>query len=256
MKSAILSVCILGTAFFSCNLNRSIAQQTQTREHPLLKPIQYAKAAQARVQALTDYEADFTKREVVGRRMLTQHMLVRVRHQPFSVYMKYKDPNPGRQIWYVANKNNGKLHVKLTGLLAVAAGPLDLAPTDPKALEENRHPITMMGMDRTLAQVIKQWELESKYGEIDVKYHKQATIKNPQLGDVPCRVIVSSHPRPRRQFRFQQTRLYLEKKNNLPIRIEQYGFAATPNGKSPLVEQYTYWRVRPNRGLTARDFSY
>jgi hypothetical protein len=116
-------------------------------------------------------------------------------------------------------------------------------------MSESRHPITNMGLAGLVDGVIEQWEEETKYGEIEVKYYPNAKLRGME-----CKVIESSHPRPRRQFKFQMTRLYIDKATNLPVRVEQYGFPAAPGQKPPLIEEYTYWNIRTNVGLTDRDF--
>ena len=255
----VIPICVLSSiSVFVLDSGRPASAQdsnsTAVREHPLIRPIKYARAAQARIRAFADYEATFTKKEAIERRLQSSTMRVRIRHAPFSVFMEYIDPHKGRQVSYVKGQNDGKLHVKQTGLMRVI-GTLTLSPDDPRAMKDNRHPITSMGIDRSVEKVIQRWELESKYGEIDVKYYGNAVIRNPE-GDIACRVIESSHPRPRRQFEFQKTRLYLRKSDNLPIRIEHFAFPLQEGDKSPLVEQYTYTKIKTNRGFTDRDFSF
>jgi len=106
-----------------------------------------------------------------------------------------------------------------------------------------------MGMKKMLELLMAQWKLESKYGECDVKFYPDA-----KMGNAECEVIECSHPRPRKQFPFHMTRIFLEKRSRLPIRIENYGFPAQANQPAPLVEEYTYVNVKTNLGLTAADF--
>ena len=106
------------------------------------------------------------------------------------------------------------------------------------------------GLENMLNTLIRQWELETQYGECEVKYYP-----NAKLGNVQCRVVETSHPTPRKQFKFKKTRLYLDKETNLPIRSECYGFPARPGDEAPLIEQYTYENLRINSNLTDFDFN-
>src|SRR5690606_29497957 len=105
-----------------------------------------------------------------------------------------------------------------TGIEKIA-GTMRLLPTSERAMAESRFPITMMGMRTLVDGVITQWEREAQFGEIDVKYYPDA-----KLGAMECYVIESSHPQPRKQFKYHLTRLYIEKATRMPVRVEQYGF--------------------------------
>ena len=63
-----------------------------------------------------------------------------------------------------------------------------------------------------------------------------------------------SDPTPRREFKFHMTRLYIDKKTDFPIRVEQYGFPPRPGTKPPLLEEYTYSNIKVNSGLADLDF--
>ena len=216
--------------------------------HPLEPALRIARECQESVEAVQDFEAAFSKRDVVKGAVHAHTMEVKLRMEPFSVYMKFAEPHEGREVIYVQGRNDDKLLVHETGLASLI-GTITIDPLSPQAMSESRHPITNMGLKPLAAGVIKQWESELKYGEIDVKYYPNAKVRG-----IECKVIESSHPQPRRQFRFQKTRLFIDKATNLPVRVEQYGFPTTAGQKPPLLEEYTYWNVRANVGLTDKDF--
>lgn len=218
------------------------------REHPLVPAIRIAKAAHKKIRDIGDYQAELTKKEVVGRRALTQKARVKIRHKPFSVYMYFMEPNHGREVIYIDGANDGHLLAHDAGIASIV-GTVKLLPDSSMAMDGNRYPITKIGIENMTEAIIRQWEEETQWGEVDVKYYN-----NARIGDIACRVVESTHPEPRKQFRFKTTRLWIDKKTNLPIRVEQYGFPRKPKAKPPLVEQYTYLNVRPNLGLTDRDF--
>ncbi len=216
-------------------------------QHPLAPAIEHATQARDAVAAVKDYEAVFSKRELVGRNVSQSEIILKFREQPYSVYMHFVKPHKGREVIYVQGRNNGNLLAHETGLKSIA-GTVSLAPDSETAMDGNRYPITMVGMKNLVSQVIRQWEEETKYGEVDVKFYPDA-----RLGDVSCKVIESKHPNPRRQFRFHMTRLYIDKANGLPVRVEQWAFPQG-NDKAQLIEEYTYTKVRANVGLQDRDF--
>lgn len=217
-------------------------------EHPLAPALDQAYKAREALDAIADYEAFFEKRERIGRRLITSKMNLKVRESPFSVYLLFHEPNEGREVIYVDGKNNGMLMAHETGIKSIV-GTVSLAPTSDSAMDGNRYPVTMIGMRKLLEQVISQWEEEGKYGETEVKYYPGA-----KLGETEVKAIESKHPQPRKQFKFHMTRLYLDKQTNLPVRVEQYDFPQKGDKSPPIVEEYTYSRLKTNVGLTDRDF--
>lgn len=216
--------------------------------HPLAPALKVARECRKTAEKVKDFEAAFSKRDVVNEQVFAHTMLVKFRAEPFSVYLRFAGQHEGREVIYVDGRNDNKLLAHETGL-ARLVGTIALDPLSPQAMSESRHPITNMGLTNLAEGIIRQWEAEAQYGEIEVKYYPNAKLRG-----MDCKVIESSHPHPRRQFKFHKTRLFIDKATNLPVRVEQYGFPAATGEKPPLLEEYTYWNIRPNVGLTDRDF--
>lgn len=225
--------------------------QPPLQEHPLMPAIRIARQSLEQLQQVQDYEAVFIKREWINNQLVTQQMQIKLRERPFSVYLKYVQPYAGREILYVAGRNQNKLLAHLGAGEGVRSlvGTVSLAVNSPDVMAENRHPITDIGMRKLVALVLEQWEFEAKYQESEVQYYP-----NARLGNVPCEVLENSHPRPRRQFKFQMTRLFIDKQSRLPIRVENYDFPRRAGERPPLVEEYTYTNVKVNVGLSDLDF--
>jgi hypothetical protein len=217
-------------------------------EHPLVPYLKLARESRDAAAQLNDYQADFEKQELIAGRLTHHQMLIKQRNQPFSVYLRFSNPNPGREVLYVDGKNKGKLIAHEGKGLKAWAGSMWLAPKCPQAMIDNRYPITQIGMLRMIETVIHQWEEETNFGETDVKYYPDS-----KLNGTECSIIESSHPRPRRQFKFHMTRLFIDKKTKLPFAVQQWGFP--PAGDAPsLEEQYIYSDIKPNIRLTDADF--
>jgi outer membrane lipoprotein-sorting protein len=225
------------------------AQAQDKPAHPLKKAITIAKASLQKMKQIGDYQADLTKKEIVGGKAWSHKMKIKVRHEPFSVYLYFINPSKGREVLFVEGQNDGQLLAHEASGFASLVGTMHLSPTGRDAMKENRYPITKIGLVRSTEELIKQWEGESKFGETEVKYYPAAKIDNIQ-----CKVIESTHPYPRKQFQFKTTRFWIDAKTNLPIRIEHFGWPKKPTAKPPLVAQYTYRNLKPNIGLTDRDF--
>jgi hypothetical protein len=231
------------------------SDKTLAKAHPLAAAIRIAKSSQETLETVKDFDATFCKQELVNNRLYPHMMFIKYRNKPLSVYLRFNKPHEGREVIYFEGRNDGKLLAHETGIKGVV-GTVSLTPTSKKALSEGRHPITKIGLHNMLQEVIQQWERETKYGEVNIKYFPNAKLKNsnPMLRELECKVIESSHPRPRKQFPYHLTRLYIDKKMNLPVRVEQYGFPPRPGAAPPLIAEYTYWNIRTNVGLKNADF--
>ncbi|MFG0332066.1 MAG: DUF1571 domain-containing protein [Maioricimonas sp. JB049] len=217
-------------------------------EHPLVPALRMAARSRDRLTAIEDYEATFVKSELIGRRLTSSRMQLKLREKPFSVYLKFLEPHAGREVLYVANRNAGKLLVHEVGLASLV-GSISLDPNGKLAMDESRYPLTMLGMRTLVDTVMQQWLGETRLDNISVNYFPKARV-----GELHCKVIESSHAARRPETQFQMTRLYLDADSGLPIRVQQYGFPARQGDRAPLIEDYLYLNLETNVGLTDADF--
>ena len=98
-------------------------------------------------------------------------------------------------------------------------------------------------------QTIKTWEEEAKYQGTEVKYFKDA-----KLGDMTCRVIESTHPKPFRQFKNHKVRLWVDSATGIPVRIQTFWFPRKAGAPAPIVEDYTFMNVKTDVRLSDADF--
>ena len=229
--------------------DRDDANNQASGEHPLQPAIRLAQESLERMQSISDYEAILTKRERIEGELRSEVMRIRFREEPFSVYLGFGGENAGREVLYVEGRNQNNILAHEGSGLRALVGTVSLSPTSPEVLAESRYSITDIGLRNLLQFMIARWEGEADYGEIEVQYYH-----NARLGEQECLVIETSHPRPRRQFRFHMTRLYLDKESGLPVRVENYGFPHRSGLEPPLEEEYTYSNVQTNVGLTDVDF--
>src|SRR5207302_2892672 len=98
------------------------------------QPLQLVAEAARTYARVSDYTCLFIKREQVrGQLQADQMMAMKVRTQPFSIYLRWLGPKPlaGQEACYVAGRNNGMMRVHPTGVRG-AFGFLSLDPQDPR----------------------------------------------------------------------------------------------------------------------------
>jgi hypothetical protein len=230
------------------------ANAASVREHQLVPFLQLARSGRDAVTAVRDYEANFTKQELVGRTLYSGRMAMKLRHDPFSVYLKFIDQNNGREVLYAGPRYQFKMMAhEAPGTLSAIVGTISLEPNSARAMAEGRHPITEIGMAKMMDSLIRQWEGEMKFKDPQdpkVYYYPDAKL----AGQIACKAAITRHENPQHPFRFYETRVFFDKKSNFPIRLEQYGFPDQAHPQAYLVEQYIYTNIRTNVGLSDNDF--
>ncbi len=227
--------------------------QAQSGEHPLEPALRWARQGLKSIQEkLHDYECTFVKRERVdGMLGPREFMRLKVRHEPFSVYLYFLRPHEvrGQEAIYVEGRNNGKLWAHSNGMRDRVMGTVALEPRGPFAMRGNRYPLTEIGLANLVRRLIEVAEADTQYGECQVRTYSGAKINGR-----PCLCLEVEHPRPRRNFKFHIARVYIDRQLNLPVRYESYSWPARPGEKPLLLEEYTYLNLRINPGHSDLDF--
>jgi hypothetical protein len=217
-------------------------------------PIERAKRLMAGCQELfesvRDYTCTFHKREMVNGKLTGLHIMnMKVRNEPFSVYVKFQQPHQGREGIYVSGQNNGKVLVHDVGVAKVLAGTMKLDPRGGMAMEDNRHPVTEVGIGHLIETLVERWEEELVPGQVDVTIEENAKVQGR-----PCDLIVSTHAERKSGYAYHLVKVYIDHELGVPIRFEAYDWPKKPGGKPELVEEYTYLNLKLNAGLREGDF--
>jgi hypothetical protein len=209
--------------------------------------------ARASFTRVKDYMGTLVKEEKVGGQLQPeQYIAIRVRQQPFSVYLKWTGPKQfeGQEAVYVAGKNNNKMQAKTTGI-AGALGFVSLDPTDPRALKQSRHAITESGIGHLIETLTRGYQMEGQFppGQVTRTYREFMFQQKPCIG------METVHRVNNGQFYCHRTVVYFDKAMKLPVRFEAYDWptAGGPAGGDKL-ECYSYIDLKFNVGLTDAAF--
>lgn len=221
----------------------------QPGEHPLMPCLRLAKQRLVEMdQTLSGYTGTITKKERVDGVTEPQQMAIKIRHEPFSVHMKFIQPYAGREVLFNSSRNSGKL-VALDSGWKRRFGKVKLPVDGMLAMKGQRYPITMMGIRNLTTELIKIAETDVKYGECSVRYSTKYKIDGR-----PTTMIEATHPVPRKNFRFHIARIFLDHEYKLPVAYSAYSWPISAGGKPVLEEQYIYTNLKLNPGLTDADF--
>lgn len=215
-------------------------------------PLSYVARAAKSYAAIRDYTCLFVKREEInGILQADQVTQLSIRTQPFSVNMKWQAPDKmkGQEVCYVMGRNNGKMRVKPTGGLSLI-GFVSMDPTDPRAMENSRHPITSAGIGNLIDELARGWALEKQLGVTQVSVGKFIYANRP------CTRVETQNPsNPGNQLKYYRTVVYFDNEHGLPIRIETYNWPRFEGDKGQLLEKYCYVNLAFNVGLPDAMFN-
>ncbi|MBX3413498.1 MAG: DUF1571 domain-containing protein [Pirellulales bacterium] len=232
---------------------RGLDLSPQPGEHPLMPALRWASGGMDDLRTIQDYSCTFYKRERIdGELGEYQSMFVKVRHNPFSVYMFFLGPGKlrGQECIFVRGQNNGNLLAHPTGFRKTVVGTVSLDPTGMIAMSGNRYPITEVGVLNLVERLVEIGERDTQYGECEVQFFQGAKINNRD-----CTCIQVIHPVPRRNFLFHLARIFVDTELNMPVRYEAYDWPEKQGGPPVLTEEYTYLNLKLNNGFTDADFS-
>ncbi|HZZ29635.1 MAG TPA: DUF1571 domain-containing protein [Pirellulales bacterium] len=232
----------------------SAQQPASTQQHPLEPALKMAWKVQENMKAnLHDYSATIVKHERIdGKLGDPEYALIKVRQQPFSVYLGFIGPEDvkGQECMYVEGQNNGKMFAHAPpGTFRYRFGTVSLDPTSAMAMRGQRYPITEIGISNLTKRLIEVGDHDKQFGECDVQFFQGSKVN----GRV-CTMIQVTHPVPRANFLFHMARIYLDDELQVPIRYEAYDWPTQAGGPPVLLEEYTYMNLKVNEGLTDADF--
>jgi Protein of unknown function (DUF1571) len=236
------------------------AEQPAAAEHPLDRALKRAQEGLTVIEnTVTDYTATIIKRERINGKLKEHEFIAaKIRNRkledgkvvvPFSVYLRFLKPDSvaGREVIWVEGKNDNKVIAHETGLLGFKR--FHLPPEGFLAMMGQRYPITNIGVQKLIEELLVRGKHDRKYDECEVKFYKGAKVDK-----YVCTLIEVVHPVKREHFDFYRARIYIDETLGVPVRYAAWTWPEKPGSKPVLEEEYTYRNIKLNVGLTDKDF--
>ncbi|MCA8995649.1 MAG: DUF1571 domain-containing protein [Planctomycetaceae bacterium] len=204
---------------------------------------------------VSNYTATMFKQERVGGLLSEgQSIELKLRHEPFSVYMKWLTGDSGRQLIYVDGLNDGNLLVQPGGIRGRLTGVLSLDPTGSMAMSESRHPVTkigILGLAKTILSYQKK-DLERAEG-FRCELHD-----NQKFNDRDCYLFNCEYDSEEANPDYRKSTMFIDKELGMPVCVKNFCWGRDVNPETideeTLVEFYAYDDIQFERELTAADF--
>ena len=228
------------------------ADGSKSRTKPqtqLDRALALARHSQQTLDSVKDYTCNFAKHELVGGELVEERDAMKVRHEPFSVYLRVIEPtsSAGQEVIYVAGRNDGNLIAHTVGFGSSLIGRVNLDPEGIIAKRGNRYTIKDVGLKNLVKKLIDLGGRKELFRDSTV------TVEKTEFAERPCTQIEISSPRPVGDFRLATARIVIDSEWDVPVLYEAYEWPA--KGQKPfLSETYSYYDLEFDVGLTDRDF--
>ncbi len=266
-ETAPISVASAAAATPSDRLNTADPKAEPTPQETMTRAIDDAEAALNYMKAnIRDYTCNFSKRERVNGELVPREVAsMKLRNRvvqngkvviPLSVYLKFNSPSnvKGREVLFVEGRDKDKILCKEGGTRGRFLPAVWLNQTSSFIMSTNRYPISQIGMTRLGERLIENGR-ESPVDDCKVSYIQGAKVANR-----PCSYLEVIRPTPRPGLPVGHNnvfcaQIYIDSELKMPVRFAAYDWPATKGGKPRLIEEYMYYNIKVNTGLTDADFS-
>jgi len=211
-----------------------------------------------RLEKIPGYSTTFFKRERINGKLGDgQTTQMKMRHKPYSVYMKWLDGDKGRELLYVDGKNKNKLIVHAGGWKARLLPALKLDPKGSLAMSESRYPITDAGVLQ-MANII----IGNRKNDLDSQAQVRVSlIENHKFAKRDCYCFTFEYEDPKFSEVYRKSTFMIDKEYSLPVCAINYAWPESDEKLSPqeldeqtLIEQYSYLNLNMTQQLADADF--
>jgi hypothetical protein len=233
--------------------NQTGAAPAEGAGSPLDEPLRLIAQAHEAMKGVRDYSCTLIKRErIKGQLQPNNVIIMKVRNNPFSVYMGWKAPEElvNQEICYIAHRHKNTMRAKSPGIIGVA-GFITVDLDDPRAKENSNHSVAEAGIGKLIERMANDWGRDRQLGQTS------SQIAEYEYNKRRCLRVETTHPaRPMAPYFSYRTVIYFDKENHFPIRLELYDWpraGGAPTGD--LIEVYSYVDLRLNVGVRDEVFN-
>lgn len=207
------------------------------------------------------YTATFQRQERIdGDLHEPEEIELKIRHEPFSVYMHWQSSDPGRELLYVDGEHEGKMTVRLGGLKGRFIPPISLDPEGRDARSRSRYPVTHAGI-----LFIAETLLRDRRRDLQNNVAFQCEFEENQIcNDRDCYYFCLEFKNPSESEVYRKSIQFIDRELLIPICIQNYGWpdetesTAAADGVSlddaTLIEYYSYSNLNTELRLGDADF--
>ncbi|QDT54342.1 hypothetical protein Pan44_23750 [Caulifigura coniformis] len=221
----------------------------------LQKNIEIIEKGVAQFGKIPDYMATFTKQERIGGDLSqVQQISLKLRHEPLSIYMKWRSGQTGQQVIWVEGQNEGKMLVKAGGLKG-RLGTLSLDPSSGLAMSQSRHPCTMVGLLKAAERILQYQKAAVESGK---GFHCELR-DDAEFDGRPCYRCVVQYDSAEYSPDYRKSEILIDKQLSMPVSVMNFTWAQDADpaklDEESLIEHYMYTDIQVQQQFADLDFS-
>ena len=212
----------------------------------------FMRRAADRLDAVEGYTATMHRQERIGGTLGPEQILqIKVSHHPFSVYLRFEAPNPGKEAIFRDGSFGDQIIAHDGGWTRRLIPRIKLDPTGPIALADNRHPITEVGLANLATRLL---------------HYREMDLDDPDAGTVLDRIVddrgrpwyrsIHTHPVNTGERPFAYVEVHYSPELLIPVQIASFDWPLDDQDAVDLrlAEHYRYEDIDLDVALTAFDF--
>ena len=226
-----------------------------TGKEAMVKNIELIEKGLVEFKKVPDYLATLTKQERVGGDLSDpQKITLKIRHQPLSIYMKWRSVQTGQQVIWVEGQNDGKMLVKPGGIKG-RLGTLSLDPTSGLAMSQSRHPCFMVGLKCAAERILEYQKAAVQRGT-----GFQCELRDDaEFDGRPCYRCLVQYESAEYSADYRKSEILVDKQLSMPVSVMNFTWAqdAKPEtiDEETLIEHYMYTDIQLQQQFADLDFS-
>jgi hypothetical protein len=215
---------------------------------------------EAQLKQIPWYSAVFSKHERInGDLQESQTIDIKVRQSPaFSVYMKWRNGDTGRQALYSDEYEDRQMVVKLGGLKGRLLPGIKLDPEGERAMAESRYPITRAGLLGMQQQIIKHRREDVARGH-GVRCRR---LPDQLYDDTQCLCFEFIYESQEISPVYRKSLMLIDARRHIAMLTRSYTWANEADSLTTeqldaqtLIEDYSFSSINFGAELVAEDFS-
>ncbi|MBI3861885.1 MAG: DUF1571 domain-containing protein [Planctomycetia bacterium] len=239
----------------AAELNKQIQTAIRGSRLALQLHVALLEVGKHRIERCPDYSATFVKQERLdgGDLQDLQSIELKLRHHPFSVYMKWVEGgDEGRELLHVVGQYDDKMLVRLGGIKKKL--PLmKLDPTGSLAMAESRHPVTEMGLLQLADTILKYRKRDlTLKGGVRWEMHPEQKFMGRH-----CDCWIVEYDSKEVEPVYRKSIAYIDRDLSLPVCIRNFGWPeagteaadAAALDEATLIEYYGYTNIKIDERL-------
>lgn len=208
-------------------------------------------AALATIREAAGYTATMIKQErIEGVLNEAETIALKIRREPFSVYMRWETGDRGREALYIDGKNNNELLVHPGGWKGRFVPTMSIDPNGSLARTSSRHSIADAGVENLLRKHLDHRIDSLEHGDTMAET-RHVTVDGERF--IEMTIVYSDQSR---SPEYRKSVLRLDPESGLPVVSLNYGWTSTDAAGelASLVERYEYRHLNRDAVLGADDF--